>query len=378
MARDYYLPAAYIGRFSDQFGTGVRARNCALWTAHVGAESARLQSAESLGYARGLYDFADSGKGPSMGDSVDSWKYEDNLPRVLDSMCAGERLALSDWLHVAVPFVAGLFTRDIDFNKRYLRRLQGLDIPFENDAEKNQYLTNITNFSRMVEMQSLLLPVMAARWKIVHSKESFEFILNDLGITLAFDPATGLRGWMIPLGLRTGLMLLPRRRGCFGTFGTDGTWYAVIEHMSQADSFFYGLLSQTGRTASRFIVGANREKIDELLPLLKIKSDAELDCIREADWNIRRGISASGDDCMWWEYAAVIADNAVCPEELPSYRLSANDVDRSKWSPRLLILQTPGATVVSPILGKTSTCPPSLRMESSTGLTHPRYAPATL
>ena len=344
MARDHYLPAAYIGRFSDQFGTGVRARNCALWTAHVGAESARLQSAESLGYARGLYDFADSGKGPSMGDSVDSWKYEDSLPRVLDSMCAGERLALSDWLHVAVPFVAGLFTRGIDFNERYLRRLQGLDIPFESDAEKNQYLTNITNFSRMVELQSLLLPVMAAWWKIVHAKQSFEFILNDLGITPAFDPATGLRGWMIPLGLRAGLMLLPRHRGCFGTFGTDGTWYTVIEHMSQPDSFFDGLQSQTARTASRFIVGANREKIDELLPLLKIKTDAELDCIREADWNIRKGISASGDDCMWWEYTAAIADNAVSPEELPSCRLSANDVDRSKWSPRLLILQTPGAT----------------------------------
>lgn len=344
MAKDHYLPAAYIGRFSEEYKTGTNARRCRVWAAHVGAQRVNPQSAESLGFVKGLYDMVESGPGPSVGSSVDHWKYESDLPCVLDALCAGNRLLLADWLHVAVPFVAGLFSRGIDFDMRYQSRLKGMSFSFKNDVEKKSCMTNVVNFSRLVEMQSLLLPVMAARWKIIHSVGSFQFVLNDLGITPLYDSATALNGWMIPLGLQAGLMLLPRKSGCFGSFSSDGCWYAVVEHMAQEDLFFEKMSEATAKSASRFVVGAQRNVIDQLLPLLSAKAETDLHFIRESDWHIHKGISASGDDCMWWGCAAAIADNAIKPVDLPNYRPSINDLDYARYVPRSLILQEPGTT----------------------------------
>lgn len=339
MARDHYLPAAYIGRFSGERRANLRSRDCLIWTAHLGASQPVQQKASSIGYEKGLYDLHPEGNSPSLGNSVDTWIYERELPYILDALSSGEHLSLSDWLHVAVPFVAGLFVRGPDYDTRYHERLSAIDLPFSDKHALKKHQHNQANFARVVEMQSLLLPIMAARWKVIHATGTHRCVLNDIGMVPLFDPAVNSTGWAIPLDTRSLLFLMPRRRGCFGTFGRDGQWNAVIEHLDEPDEFFEGLNELTAATAQRFVVSAEPEPAAQLLPLLSTKCEMQLRAYREVGWDIRRGIAAAGDDCMMWGAAACIADNQIPPEDLNGYRPSINKIDSKRWIPRILILQ---------------------------------------
>lgn len=339
MARDHYLPASFIGRFSNDYYPGTRSRDHVVWAGYLGSNQPVQQKASSLGYGKGLYDLHSEFETAPMADSIDSWKYEKELPRVLDTLCSGERLSLSDWLHVAVPFVAGQFVRGPEFNERYKDRLSDLWPTLNENCKRNGYTGNVINFARVIEMQSFLLPVMAARWKVIHAVGGYRFILNDMGMTPIFDIAEQGPGWAIPLDTRTVLFLVPKLQRCFGTYGRDGRWHALVEHLDEPDIFFNDFNKLTANTSQRFIVGSDPNTIERLLPLISKKTPQQLRAYRDSGWQAKRGIATASDDCIMWGAAADIADNDIPPGRLKDYKTSAHHVNANRWAPLFLALQ---------------------------------------
>ena len=344
MARDHYLPAAFIGRFSDENQPRRPARERKVWVARVPSPSSARPAAtrcraSAIGYSRGLYGMPSQHlpeHARNQPTSVDSWRYEPELPRVLDALRDGQTLTLSDWLHVAVPFVAGLFVRGTDFNARYESRLGGISEKIE--AASQGWNAFNTNFARTVEMDCLLLPVMAASWTVHHAPLAADIVTNNVGLVPAYDPRLRRSGWAVPLDPRTGLMLLPGSRRCFASHGSKG-WTATIEHLPQTPGFFSGLNSAAAQCASEFIVGPTRESVETVSDLLSVKPADQLATVFDLGWSIQTGLSAAARDITLWAQAAAIADSSATLHEVAQGRpLSWKNVDASRWTPTALVM----------------------------------------
>ena len=94
--------------------------------------------------------------------------YESRFAVALDGLISGS-LDAAIWLRVLVPFVAGVLVRGPDFNHRFTRRTQGFQFTPDKD--------NI-NSVRLLELQRLLAPVLAARWQVfkTNGSESHEAV----------------------------------------------------------------------------------------------------------------------------------------------------------------------------------------------------------
>lgn len=345
MAKDHYLPAAFIGRFSCDDRSGLPTRNRKVWIARVPREGApttrsvaRCQ-ASTIGYCRNLYDMPsrnlpEGARGQR--ESVDSWKYEPELPRVLDALCDGKTLSLSDWLHVAVPFVSSLFVRGIDFNERYESRLG--DIGERIEEESPGWTTFNTNFARPIEMESLILPVMAATWTVHHAPLSVDVVTNNVGLIPCYDPRLRQPGWAIPLDPKTVLMLLPGSHRCFASHGNTG-WAAVMEHLSQPPEFFAGLDKAAASSAPEFVIGPTSESASSISSQLYRKTPQQLAAMFEFDWKTKGGLSTVARDLALWARATAIADANITPLEIVQQKpFSWNDVDASRWTPTVHVM----------------------------------------
>jgi hypothetical protein len=124
MARDHYIPAAVLGRFSADSGSLVRERRLVVGR----AGKVFLAKAEDFGFVNRLYDVTSTGVWVSSGaedpGSVDKMisGHETELPAALDLLDSGARIPLRPWLRVLVPFVAAMFVRGKDFGARFERR----------------------------------------------------------------------------------------------------------------------------------------------------------------------------------------------------------------------------------------------------------------
>ena len=119
MSKDHYLPASFIARFGALDKGSERKRDVKVWIARSDNLRAVQERAASFGYANNLYGASGECPGTNMTiPSFDSWRYETELNAILDNVSDQRPVMLSDWLHVLVPFVAGLFSRGLDFNQR--------------------------------------------------------------------------------------------------------------------------------------------------------------------------------------------------------------------------------------------------------------------
>ena len=84
MAKDHFIPAALIGRFSDE--TSARLRDRKVWIASRIGKSPRQSTAGAVGYENRLYDVDPHLFYDTNGKAVDNFwsKYEPQLPRVID------------------------------------------------------------------------------------------------------------------------------------------------------------------------------------------------------------------------------------------------------------------------------------------------------
>lgn len=289
----------------------------------------------NIGARRNLYSLSDS-------KDIDKWSYEKHLQHTLNSMRDEKSLTLDDFLHIAVPFIAGLFVRGKEFNRRYenMRTIRGLS------KEKLIHPDN-TNTSRIIRLQKLLAPVLTARWVVLHnSNPKHPIISNDLSLTLTLDILSNDMGWAIPLDPQTILGIFPKKERPIATF-TNEVWLANIEHYHPPPEAFHDLNKQITDSAHEFIFGPSKESLEDL-ELSGSKTPQELAYIMEMPWTetFNRDIY-NRHDCEWF-YLAGIANKNYAPSSKEEYVFELTDaLSGNKWKPHLLIL--PGNKAVTGI-----------------------------
>lgn len=117
MARDHYLPAVFLARFSGDKTFPMRERR--VWILRSGRTQARRERVENIGLVNNMYRLRDY----IYPDVVDTtWQgYEKRLGEALDILVdpSVPSVDAETWLRVLAPFVAGLFVRGQDFTRRY-------------------------------------------------------------------------------------------------------------------------------------------------------------------------------------------------------------------------------------------------------------------
>ncbi len=297
--RDHFLPAAYLGRFSDVL-TG-RARRRPLYVADRRTSSTFTQSAENIACRPGLYDLP----GPSdgwLGEHIDMWGYEVGLPAALDGLAVRDaHLDAGIWLQNLVPFVAGLFSRGPDLNR----------------GQNNQ--------ARIMAFQEMLAPVMASRWTVLHYPNG-HIVTNERGLA-PIDTPVG-HGIAVPLDRSSVLLLTRCTRRRVATHRGD-RWYTSVNHYDMSDTDGDGdgakLRDALARFAINSIFGPTQESvaIDPVLlgldnadwPALVVNpSDCDLVCHLYDFFRVASAIRVRPDE------AQAAADRIDLDAVLPTWR----------------------------------------------------------
>lgn len=232
MAKDHFIPAALLGRFSDAQSGRLRDRELRIVSKHTTPRTAR---ATAVGYKKGLYDVDRDAFTTTQGRAIDNlWEaYEPKLPAVLDALIEGT-LTASDWIGVLVPFVAANFARDRSYASRVDERLerQGTDdlradFPWIFDK------TNL-NLNRVVEMNRFAARAIMCEWYVYEADG--DLVIPDVGFGFdLMDPFEGkdVVALVFPVGRRHVLELVPRPNR-FVAVQYGGKWQVPIAHERSA------------------------------------------------------------------------------------------------------------------------------------------------
>ena len=260
--KQHYLPASLIGSFSVD--TRGRFRERFVWVRRRGAGSAVRSRAEQLASQHGLYTITGAvGKPPGPpSDIIDKmWAYENELPAAISTLASSgaRQLGAETWLRVLVPFVASLFVRGPEFNRRFESRAPIRDI---HASFGPAWLRDNTNFARLFEMQRFYFPVMCAEWTLAFCSGPGTLVTNDIGYTLLIDPASGQPAYVVPL---SPVMTLKLNKGpsCLQMCWTGAEW--VMEGFAQATLYPEGvtnLNSSMAVTAMREVYGSTESIVD--------------------------------------------------------------------------------------------------------------------
>lgn len=322
MAKDHYLPAGFIGRFSGDTTSTYRDRR--LWAYNSKAGKTLSTAASAIGYKKGLYNLHD-------GNNVDKWDYEGPLNRVLDDMAQGKEVALDDWVRIAVPFVTGLFVRGKEFNERYesMPLIKGLADKLNADN---------TNGSRIMRLQRQLAPVMAARWVVLHNDDpNTRVISNDLGLVLTQDVTTKEVGWAIPLDPKTILGIFPQKQRIIGQY-KNGMWVADIRHLQPPAAMFKGINEQIARSSNEFIFGTTKIDVEACKQHTGVVAEEKMPIIMEAPWSQTfSGRELIAHERDWWTVSA-IANLNLDPESVAThnFNLFKDATSNGKWEPPMI------------------------------------------
>lgn len=210
MAKDHFIPASLIARFSEETDGEVRRRK--VWVARSNGSRAKVR-AESVGYANGLYD-VDQDMFPTRGHRAvdDIWgSYEPQLSRVLDRLIDGSVTA-TEWVDTLLPFVAAPFGRDRGYKERVAGRLvrhasTGSRIA---DFDITEFILDDTNIAlnRVMEMERFAARALASMWEVI--EVDGDLILPDLGYGFdLINEYPDVLMMLYPIGRRHLLTLTP-------------------------------------------------------------------------------------------------------------------------------------------------------------------------
>ena len=263
MAKDHYLPASVIGRFSND--TIGRARERIVFVARKGRRAASPARAETIGYVNNLYRaetarlFGDSSRDE---DTVDPALngYEPDLPLALDLLEGAMPLPMETWLRTLVPYVTSIFVRGADFAPRFMARpvMAALTDPGMPDN---------ANAARFIELERLLTPVCCARWVVWHRSGGEPLVLNNLGLTGTLDSDTGQPGWAIPISKTCLLSIYPRPQRSVAMYQGDA-WWPLIEHVHLDSAQAHSFNDAMAHMATSYVAGATAELVERLAPLV--------------------------------------------------------------------------------------------------------------
>lgn len=324
MARDHYIPACVIGRFSADRNRSARER--IVLALYKGRREPFPVRARNVGYVNELYDVSAMGflDGQVL-TSVDPHLhgYETALPRALDLLENAALVDTNTWLRTLVPYVASIFVRGHDFIPRYMAR------PVVAAFGKGNTV-DAANMARIIELERLLAPVCCARWIVAHRKGGEPFVVNDLGMCETEDIVSGALGRVIPISPDAVLGIFPKKASAVAVH-CMGKWWRVIEHRVMDISKAYN--DGTARTATSYVIGSDKQVMERLAPLVGQYANASgmmdgfwpypYQALKAHAWDWHRLVTATGDNCA--------------PDDLGDLQ----KIDHAKWvagwSPPLMV-----------------------------------------
>ncbi|MFG2117814.1 DUF4238 domain-containing protein [Streptomyces sp. NPDC048710] len=268
--RHHYIPACYLGRFSDE--KQEKARLQRIHVARFTTKKVYRQKADQVGAINNFYRVQTNGNGNPL-FLEENWQgYEAKLASTLDQLEEVKHgnsidLGAEQWLRVLVPFVTGLLVRGPDFNRRFDRRLVS---NFGNEESAYRHIQDKddnANVARVMEFQRLLSGIIAADWRLLVSPER-NLITSDLGYAIAYIPAVSRYGYVVPISPRAALEIIPRRRREVLLAKGISRWIASIEHRAISDQQAHALNTAVAKRATDFIAGRTREEVEQYMPAL--------------------------------------------------------------------------------------------------------------
>ncbi len=277
-AKQHYLPASFIGRFSNEKKGSLRERT--VWMLEKGTSRFVEKKAEDIGYLVNFYLLNGTQTIPN--SKVDDiWgEYEKKLDSALTALSDFRQNSIdaNTWLRVLVPFVASLFVRGPEFVDRFNEREVVKEI-YQSDFGDENWRKDNTNIARVFEMQRLLTPVIAARWVVMHKHESDPFITNERSFGLFLPPGSETPGIAIPLGKETVLGLIPTWPDA-GKFilieKGKRQWRTPIERVYLSGNNFNDFNRTFAETSTNFIIGPSAESVEQYKDLLTNSTGAKI------------------------------------------------------------------------------------------------------
>jgi hypothetical protein len=257
MAKQHYLPVAYLAGFSEDEATLPRRRR-RLVQGDKKTLTCCTAPTERLAVIRDIYTLQDSReKAQNIIDN--SWAgYESRLVTCIKRLTLGTVDAL-EWAGVLVPFVTSLLLRGDVFRRRFTARAgDKRGILFRPMTTPD----NI-NYARAIEVQRLLGPILAARWLVVKLPEGEGLITTDVAFA-PFETQLGEFGIAIPLDHGHVLQLIPRTQGEIAV-ASNNKWYPILEHRTLLAGNYVQLDETLADTAERFIFGSSRTIVERYL-----------------------------------------------------------------------------------------------------------------
>jgi hypothetical protein len=325
MARDHYIPASVLGRFSADLGGRARER-----TLVVGRDGKVFEAkARDIGLVNRLYDVNSPRvtlpSGTEDPGSIDGMitGYEPDLPAALDLLDSGSPVPLRPWLRVLVPFVAAMFVRGRDFAVRFegrpLVKASGVSGP------------DNTNTARLIELQHLLAPVTCARWVVLHQAGQESFIINDLGLMPTRDLGLRQDGFAIPIGRRSVLGIFPQRTRTVALY--DDGWQSIIEHQYLDTPEVAVFNRALAECATEWIAGAERDVIQRSLEHLADEPPDSAVLLERWPFDHRTLVAHDRD----WHRLVSATTGDPHPDELPDLQMFDPSCMADGWCPPVVV-----------------------------------------
>jgi hypothetical protein len=325
VARDHYVPALVLGRFSRDTVSRLRERRL-----FVCREGKVFQAkAGTIGLVNRLYDVTSTGlilpAGVMDPRSVDPIinGYEPELPAALNQLDDGAQIPLQPWLRVLVPFVATMFARGKDFGLRFeqIPRVKAV-LPFTNPDN--------TNIARILEQARLLAPVICARWVVLHQAGRESFIINNFGLMPTLDHDSAQEGFAIPISRHSVLGIFPRPSRTVAWY--DGGWQAIIEHRRLDAAEVAGFNHAMATCATEWIAGAERDVIIQNVKFLAVGPPDPAVIMYRRPFDSRTRVAHQFE----WQRLVSATTGDPVPEELPDLQAFDPRCLDGGWSPPLM------------------------------------------
>lgn len=280
MAKDHYIPASLIGRFSDDQSEKSRERMVYVRRKNTKKHPAK---ARNIGFRNNLYDVSREIYSLSEGRAVDNaWRdYEDGLTLALEALTY-KKLTARQWVSIVVPFVGASCVRDPSYKERSESR-KWVNSEFAS-IFKNSLDDTSLNLNRVAEMNRFVARAIASDWSI--RETDGDLVTSDVGV--AVNPVTPqevtpeINSLIIPIGRRHFLELEPVS-GRTIAVREDETWKIRVRYPKEKECSAT-INAMMAEHAQEFVAGTS-EAIDsvESVESLGVHSAEDLDLIL-ASW----------------------------------------------------------------------------------------------
>lgn len=318
--RHHFLPASFL--FSFAF---LRKTNPRKSLIHMGDKTTQEITncpIDSVGCITNLYTV--SGDNSDLpGDFIEKvWnKYEDRLSYAIKKLINGS-ITASEWLRILVPFVAGLLLRGPDFDSRFTKRIDDLNLSKYNSKDN-------TNYARLIELQRLIGPIAVAKWILIKVISDQPNITTDIGYAPFKNEEIGDIGMAIPLDLDHILLIVPQYERKI-LFLQKGIWLPIIEYFVDETNSNNKLNETMANYAQRFIYASDLGLIKKLITY---KSSMEIS-LEPEELGFLSSLYARAHEFTWHQLVTAV-------EKDPSENSNSDfDIDISvlnkSWCPPLI------------------------------------------